>query len=75
MEEIMSDFFKFVEDNGSNFAIGQEFIKNLNDTNINKKILQGWFSGKGYDVSLQECQELINKKEFINAGVDSVKGY
>jgi hypothetical protein len=67
----MSDFFKFVEDlkDTSNFS------SQLSKDGITKKDLQVWFNNQGYDVSLQECQEILNKKEYIKGGIDSVKGY
>jgi len=54
----MSDFIEFVADNANNQSVGTEFIQQLAN-GVNKEELQKWFRNKGYDISLQECQELF----------------
>lgn len=70
----MSDFVEFVADNAYNQSVGNEFVQQLTN-GVNRKELQTWFKDKGYDVSLQECQELINKKDNMIILGNTVKGY
>ncbi len=60
----MSDFIEFVADHANDQAVGNEFIQKLN-SGTEKVALQEWFRKKGYDITLQECQELISKKDNI----------
>jgi hypothetical protein len=70
----MSDFVEFVGDNANNQSVGNEFMQQLTK-GVSKEELQKWFHTKGYDISLQECQELIIKKDNILALEANVKGY
>lgn len=71
----MSDFFKFVEDNGGKPDVGSDLVRILENKKTTNKILQQWFLKKGYDVTLQECQQIIEKKNYVINGINSVKGY
>ncbi len=71
----MSDFFKFVEDNGGKPEVGSELVKTLENNGITNQALQDWFQTKGYNVTLQECHQIIEKKSYIINGINSVKGY
>lgn len=70
----MSDFIEFVADNANDQSVGTEFMQQL-AKGVSKDELQKWFRNKGYDVSLQECQELLIKKANILALENNVKGY
>lgn len=70
----MSDFLKFIADNANNADIGNSFIKELS-SGTSRMELQAWFKERGYDLTLQECQELIDKKKNIIKTGDTVKGY
>ena len=70
----MSDFLKFVADNANNVEVAKSFIDELK-SKTGKMELQAWYKERGYDLTLQECQELIRKKKnIINAG-NAVKAY
>ncbi len=63
----MSDFIKFVAVNADNAKTGEEFSNIMNSSNLTNSVLQGWFKERGFDITLQECQELIdNKTDIIN---------
>lgn len=62
----MSDFIEFVTLNVNNSKIGQEFSDIINSNDTNTLSLQLWFKEKGYDITLEECQKLMDKKEDIS---------
>lgn len=71
----MSDFIDFVADKANDQAIGKELL-DLLAKGTTKEALQSWFKDLGYDISLQDCQELIDKKDnfaSFNTTVNNVK--
>ncbi|HNW28385.1 MAG TPA: hypothetical protein PKN50_07915 [Spirochaetota bacterium] len=61
----MSDFIEFVTLNVNNSNIGQEFSDIINNKETNSISLRLWFKQKGYDITLEECEKLINKRADI----------
>ncbi|MBP7737523.1 MAG: hypothetical protein KA369_16195 [Spirochaetes bacterium] len=58
----MSDFIDFITDNANNQTTGKKLLALLADKKTTKAKLQAWFKKEGYDITLQECQELIDKQ-------------
>ncbi len=67
----MSDFIDFIADKANDQVVGKELIDLLID-GTDKNTLQQWFKNKGYDVSLQDCQALIEKKDNFKDFSDNV---
>lgn len=57
----MSDFIDFIADYANDQNTGKQLL-NMLTGGTTKEALQKWFRDLGYDVTLQECQELIDKK-------------
>ena len=62
LEVTMSDFIDFITDKANDPATGKKLLVLLADKKMTKEKLQAWFKKEGYDITLQECQELIDKK-------------
>lgn len=74
----MSNFIKFVTDNATNQQIGSALKTELANEKASNATIQNWFKVQGYDLTLQECQELLDKKSSLITHIDAtnqVKGY
>jgi hypothetical protein len=74
----MSDFIEFVSENATNQQMGSALKSELSKAKASNVSLQAWFKKQGYDLTLKECQELLEKKDSLVKHIDAtnlVRGY
>jgi hypothetical protein len=74
-EDSMSEFINFVALNANNEEMGKKFLSIMSEKQINKIKLRKWFINEGYNISLDECQELLINRDNIINHINQVKGY
>lgn len=69
----MKNFIDFVTDIAKDTKLGEECMEKLQE--ISHIDLASWFKDKGYDVSEDECNKLVENKDNIKASTGRVGLY
>ena len=63
----MKTFIDFVNDAAKNAELGKAAFEMLQGKSHTE--LAGWFKEQGYDVSPEDCQKLMENKEYFKSSV------